>query len=130
MPKKTPSAPKKRRTVYTGPGVLPSRKGGGQQRLFAFSYADLAAAFGVSAGAVRMAVFEHRLDPTNLSSICIYWHRQQQRWEKKSAHMVAAEPKKAPIAEPTGCGTFGLPPQEDLESLLNNGDEWTTGDGE
>ena len=65
---------KERRTVtlceHTEPnaGLL-----GRGPRLWAFGYADLAQLFQVSEGAVRQAVHDGRLDPSNLKALCESW---------------------------------------------------------
>jgi hypothetical protein len=49
---------------------------GGHARLWAFSYADLAALLDTSTGAVRTLVAAGRLDPTSLESVCRAWARR------------------------------------------------------
>lgn len=66
-----------RRTVTVCKHTAPAGKwSGGQVRLFAFSYADLANLLDTSPGAVRTLVAAGRLDPTSLESVCRAWARR------------------------------------------------------
>lgn len=61
-----------RRTVIVS-GLVPwARKNGGQLRLWAFGYADLAALLGMKEGTVRQAVAEGRLDPGDLVQLVAF----------------------------------------------------------
>lgn len=70
--------PKGRRTVTTSARVAAyGGLGGGRKvKLWAFGYADLAAALGMGVGAVRMAVHEGRFDPADLSSVVAFARRR------------------------------------------------------
>lgn len=72
--------PRGRRTVTTSTrvrqheGLAPGRK----PSLWAYGYADLAAALGMREGAIRMAVFEKRFDPADLASVIAFARRRGQ----------------------------------------------------
>ena len=69
--------PKGRRTVTTSDRVPEHAKlgPGRKPRLWAYGYADLAAALGMREGAVRMAVHARRFDPADLASIIAFAKR-------------------------------------------------------
>lgn len=61
------------RTVVLCRGVPPK----GRSRVWAFGYADLSKLLGKSQAALRMAVHQGRLDPTDLEAICLEWLRRR-----------------------------------------------------
>jgi hypothetical protein len=68
---------KERRMVTLCEGTPEStgKLGGGGPRLWSFGYKTLAQLFGISEGAVRMAVYQGRLDPADLEMVCESWLR-------------------------------------------------------
>ena len=62
-------------TLCEGTPESTGKLGGRGPRLWAFGYEALAKLFGMTEGAVRQAVYDGRLDPSDLEAVCQSWMR-------------------------------------------------------
>lgn len=57
----------------------------GVRKLYAFGLRELSLLFGITEGAVRTAIFEKRVDPTDMESVCMFWRSRADRRAARTA---------------------------------------------